>query len=126
MYTLLTLLLLPQLNCYALLHTALHCTALQPELILRCIDGESLGAIPGCPEPGCKGKLRLDAGGKVTCGGAYSDELASFVRCYYSAQASAIKRLPWREAKPSDGEACALLLSSSSSLRPVCVRAVAQ
>jgi hypothetical protein len=76
---------------------------LQPEIILRCIDGEAHGAIPACPEVGCKGKLRLDAG-KVACGGAYSDEMATFVRCYYSAQASAITRLPWREAKPTEGE----------------------
>lgn len=75
----------------------------QPELIARCIDGELLGAIPSCPEPGCKGKLRLE-GGKVACGGAYNEEIGSFVRCYYSAQASAITRVPWKESKPSDGE----------------------
>lgn len=78
----------------------------KPELIMRCIDGEINGAIPSCPEIGCKGKLRLDAG-KVACGGAYSEELGTFVRCYFSAEASAITRLAWREAKPSEDETIA-------------------
>lgn len=73
------------------------------ELILRCIDGESLGALPGCPEPGCKGKLKLE-NGKATCGGAFNDELGTFVRCYFSADASSIERLPWRESKPTEEE----------------------
>mmetsp|Transcript_15082 Transcript_15082/g.24994 ORF Transcript_15082/g.24994 Transcript_15082/m.24994 type:complete len:411 (+) Transcript_15082:65-1297(+) len=75
----------------------------KPELIIRCIDGELHGAIPSCPEPGCKGKLRLD-NGKVSCGGAYNEELGSFLRCYYSAQASSITRLPWKESKPTEEE----------------------
>ena len=39
----------------------------------------------------------------MNCGGAYNEELGSFVRCYYSADASSITRLPWRETKPTEG-----------------------
>ena len=69
---------------------------------MRCVDGEANGAIPGCPEPGCKGKLRLD-NGTVACGGAYNEDLGTFVRCYYTAKASSITRLPWRETKLTEG-----------------------
>lgn len=71
------------------------------ELIMRCVDGETNGALPGCPEADCKGKLRLDDG-MVSCAGAYNDELGMFIRCYYNAKASSVKRVAWRETRPPE------------------------
>jgi hypothetical protein len=73
----------------------------------RCIDGELHGALPACPQPGCKGRLRLDpppSSGpqKVSCSGAFDDELGTFIRCYFRANANTITRIPWRESPKTE------------------------
>ncbi len=72
-------------------------------MIKRCIDGEINGAIPSCPEQGCTGKLKLE-NGKVTCGGGFNEEMGTFIRCYFSANASSISRLPWRNGPKTEGK----------------------
>ena len=69
----------------------------------RCVDGEVNGALPHCPEPGCKGRLRLD-GDDVCCGGAFDDEVGSFLRCYFRVNKSTIERNPWRTEPKTEGE----------------------
>jgi hypothetical protein len=83
--------------------------ALQIELIKRCIDGELNGALPPCPQAGCKGRLKLDTTNKtgetrVSCSGAFDDELGTFVRCYFKANADTVTRVPWRESPKSEEE----------------------
>jgi hypothetical protein len=83
--------------------------ALQIELIKRCIDGELNGALPPCPQAGCKGRLKLDTANKsgqtkVSCSGAFDDELGTFVRCYFKANADTVTRVPWRESPKSEEE----------------------
>lgn len=70
------------------------------------MDGEAHGALPSCPEVGCKGRLRID-NGKVLCPGAYNDEIGGFVRCYFKAAPSTVTRTPWRTAAQSEGELAA-------------------
>lgn len=65
--------------------------------------------MPPCPQAGCKGRLKLDTGGKsgipkVSCAGAFDDELGTFVRCYFKANADTIARVPWRESPKSEEE----------------------
>jgi hypothetical protein len=71
--------------------------------VRRCVDGEAHGALPPCPESGCKGKLRCEDGKKVTCSGAFSEEAGGFVRCYFYAPAESLARLPWRSAAMTEG-----------------------
>ena len=71
------------------------------------MDGELRGALPPCPEPDCKGRLRLEGpvGGPqvVFCGGAFDEELGTFVRCYFRVPAEAVERLPWRTGPKTEG-----------------------
>jgi hypothetical protein len=81
----------------------------QIDLIKRCIDGELNGALPHCPQAGCKGRLKLDTANKsgqikVLCSGAYDDELGTFVKCYFRANADTITRVPWRTSPKSEEE----------------------
>lgn len=85
---------------------------MKTELIKRCVDGEAHGALPGCPEVGCKGRLRINDG-KVVCAGAYSDEIGGFMRCYFKADPSAVQRALWRSASKSEAE-----LAAESEFRP--------
>jgi hypothetical protein len=76
------------------------------DLVARCVDGEVHGALPHCPEPGCKGRLRIE-GSQVHCGGAFDDEIGTFVRCYFKVAASAVTREQWRTGPKSEGEVAA-------------------
>ena len=67
------------------------------------MDGEAHGALPSCPEVGCKGRLRIE-GGKVVCPGAYNDEIGGFVRCYFKVDPSTVSRTAWRTAARSESE----------------------
>jgi hypothetical protein len=58
---------------------------------MRCIDGEILGAIPGCPEVGCKGKLRLQDG-KVTFILSMSGRYVTVILCLAVTEA-AVRRM---------------------------------
>jgi hypothetical protein len=66
------------------------------------VDGELLGALPACPEVGCKGRLRVE-GDIVECGGSYNDDVGAFVKCYFRSPASAVTRIPWRTGPKSEG-----------------------
>lgn len=84
-----------------------HCR--QIELIKRCIDGELHGALPSCPQAGCKGRLKLDTTNKsgqvkVSCSGAFDDELGTFVKCYFRANADTITRVAWRVSPKTEEE----------------------
>ncbi len=69
----------------------------------RCIDGQLHGALPHCPEAGCKGKLRIE-GTQVVCGGGFREDVGAFVRCYFKAPASSVQRIPWRTGPKSEGK----------------------
>jgi len=83
-------------------------TGTKGELIKRCIDGELNGALPACPQSGCKGRLKLDPSTtgpqKVSCSGAFDDELGTFIRCYFRANSDTITRIPWRESPKTEDE----------------------
>eukprot|EP00602_Paraphysomonas_sp_CaronLab_P012598 CAMPEP_0185039768 /NCGR_PEP_ID=MMETSP1103-20130426/37016_1 /TAXON_ID=36769 /ORGANISM="Paraphysomonas bandaiensis, Strain Caron Lab Isolate" /LENGTH=375 /DNA_ID=CAMNT_0027578805 /DNA_START=87 /DNA_END=1214 /DNA_ORIENTATION=+ len=87
-----------------------HITGTKTELVRRCVDGEINGALPPCPQPGCKGKLKLESikGEKqVSCNGAFNDELGTFVRCYFKAPANTVERLTWRDHAKTEEEIAA-------------------
>lgn len=76
------------------------------ELVARCVDGELHGALPHCPEQGCKGKLKLE-NNKVVCGGAYNEDVGAFVRCFFKADPHQVKRHPWRFGPKTEEEIAA-------------------
>ena len=54
------------------------------ELVARCVDGETNGALPPCPEPDCGARLNVIAGQKnVFCPGKFNDEHKFFVKCFF-------------------------------------------
>jgi hypothetical protein len=67
------------------------------------VDGEAHGALPACPEVGCKGRLRIE-NGQVVCPGAFSEEVGAFVRCYFKADPSTLSRTPWRSSAKTEAE----------------------
>ena len=88
--------------------------------VARCVDGETWGALPGCPR--CRaGKLRVrypsadaavhDGKGTWTCGGFFDDALGLHQNCYFSADGSdEVVRERWRtkhDPAPKFGSAAA-------------------
>jgi hypothetical protein len=67
------------------------------DLLLRCIDGQLNGRIPGCPA--CHhGQMQYDySHGQYICNGYFDDMSRTPIRCGHTA--SEVKREPWRDVE---------------------------
>eukprot|EP00242_Pyramimonas_sp_CCMP2087_P008340 CAMPEP_0198210276 /NCGR_PEP_ID=MMETSP1445-20131203/20005_1 /TAXON_ID=36898 /ORGANISM="Pyramimonas sp., Strain CCMP2087" /LENGTH=216 /DNA_ID=CAMNT_0043884295 /DNA_START=71 /DNA_END=717 /DNA_ORIENTATION=+ len=66
------------------------------ELVERCVDGETLGALPMCHI--CqKATVKLADTAEVcfVCPGYYDKDLLRFMKCKFSAETETLVRLPW-------------------------------
>eukprot|EP00924_Labyrinthula_sp_SR-Ha-C_P016705 maker-scaffold_6-snap-gene-12.6-mRNA-1 protein AED:0.01 eAED:0.01 QI:118/1/1/1/0.5/0.33/3/175/428 len=72
------------------------------DLIERCVDGETNGALPRCPTCG-EGKLKLE-GGNVSCSGYYDEDSQMRLRCGFVAPISEVARGPWLSPEEADAQ----------------------
>ena len=87
------------------------------DLLTRCLEGHSRGALPSCPEIDCGAKLNINMNTKVAyCAGKFNTEIGVFVKCFYTCPLDSIQRIPWKNKPSSQFEISNATVSSSSTV----------